>query len=247
MLKKSLIVLLAATLGWASVAFSADTKPGIETIKAAFPGLKAEEIHETPVDGWYEIMLGPQVAYVSSDAKYVMRGDLIELETNHNYTAARMNTARVDALAAVPDDESITFSPDDVKYSMTVFTDIDCGYCRKLHGEIAELEKRGVEVKYLFFPRAGPGSASWEKAESVWCADDRNAAMTAAKSGKPVEPKACGDAAIAQQYALGRQVGLTGTPTIVTESGEIISGYLPADRLVSRLAQSTKEGTPVSD
>ncbi|MFK8015947.1 MAG: DsbC family protein [Gammaproteobacteria bacterium] len=246
MLKKSLFVLLGATLAWASVAFSADTKPGIETVKAAFPGLSADEIHETPVDGWFEIMLGAKVAYVSADAKYVMRGDLIELATNFNHTEARMNGARVDALAAVNDDEAITFSPANVKHSMTVFTDIDCGYCRKLHGEIADLEKLGVEVKYLFFPRAGPGTASWEKAESVWCADDRNAAMTAAKAGKPVEPKACGDEAIAQQYALGRQVGLTGTPTIVTESGEIISGYLPAQRLVARLEQSMKTSAAAS-
>ncbi|MEO1575695.1 MAG: DsbC family protein, partial [Pseudomonadota bacterium] len=135
----------------------------------------------------------------------------------------------------------IVFTPDNVKHSLTVFTDIDCGYCRKLHSEIEDLEQLGVEVRYLFFPRAGPGSASWDKAESVWCADDRNAALTDAKAGRPVAPKECGDASIQAQYDMGRAVGLTGTPAIVTSSGELIAGYLPAQRLVTRLEQSMKQ------
>lgn len=247
MFKKSLFVLLGASLAWAAVAFSADTKPGLESVKAAFPGLGDDEIHETPVDGWYEILLGSQVAYVSADAKYVLRGELIELATNFNYTESRLNGARVQTLAAVNDEETIMFSPAKVKHSMTVFTDIDCGYCRKLHAEMDDLEKLGVEVRYLFFPRAGPGSASWDKAESVWCADDRNAALTDAKAGKPVAPKACGDDAIKEQYALGRAVGLTGTPTIVTETGEVISGYLPAQRLVTRLEASMKAAAAATE
>lgn len=189
MFKKMSYVFLGVALAFAATAFSADTKPGIDTIKAAFPGLGADEIHETPVDGWFEIMLGTQVAYVSGDAKYVMRGELIELATNFNYTNARMNDARIKVLDGVNNDDAIVFTPDNVKHSLTVFTDIDCGYCRKLHAEIADLEKLGVEVRYLFFPRAGPGSASWDKAESVWCADDRNTALTDAKAGRPVVPK----------------------------------------------------------
>jgi len=247
MLRKTLFVFLGAAFTWATLVYAADTKPGIDTVKAAFPGLGDDEIHTTPVDGWYEILLGGQVAYVSADAKYVMRGELIEIATNYNYTESRLNEARVKALAAVNDDEAITFSPDNVKYSMTVFTDIDCGYCRKLHAEISELEALGVEVKYLFFPRAGPGSASWDKAESVWCADDRNQAMTDAKAGKPVTPKACGDDAIKAQYALGRAVGLTGTPTIVTSTGEKISGYLPAKSLVARLAKSAQDSAALAE
>lgn len=240
MLKKATYVLAGVALVWASVAFSSDKSTGIDAIRAAFPGLKAEEIHTTPVDGWYEIMLGPQIAYVSSDAKYVLRGDLIEVASEINFTENRRNQARLNVLSAVPADQAIVFSPDNVKHSMTVFTDIDCGYCRKLHAEMADLEALGVEVTYLFFPRAGPGSASWDKAESVWCADDRNSAMTDAKAGRPVTPKACGDAAIKAQYELGRKVGLRGTPAIVTSSGELISGYLPAKSLVTRLAASEK-------
>ncbi|MFK7885901.1 MAG: DsbC family protein [Gammaproteobacteria bacterium] len=247
MFKKSLFVLLGVAIAWAATAFSADSKPGIDTVKAAFPGLGDSDIHETPVEGWYEIMLGTQVAYVSADAKYVLRGELIELATNYNYTESRLNDARVKTLAAVNNDEAIMFSPNKVKHSLTVFTDIDCGYCRKLHSEMEDLESLGVEVKYLFFPRAGPGSASWDKAESVWCADDRNVALTAAKAGKPVAPKACGDAAIKAQYDLGRQVGLTGTPTIVTSSGELISGYLPAQRLVARLEDAAKKASAAKE
>ncbi|MEM6639285.1 MAG: DsbC family protein [Pseudomonadota bacterium] len=225
-----------------AIVASTATADGIDTIKAAFPGLGDTEVRETPVDGWFEIMLGGQVVYVSSDAKYLMRGDLIELATNFNYTNSRLNEARVEVLASVDDSDAIVFTPDNVKHTMTVFTDIDCGYCRKLHSEIEDLEALGVEVRYLFFPRAGPGSASWDKAESVWCSDDRNAALTSAKAGNTITPNACGDASIKAQYELGRAVGLTGTPAIVTASGELIAGYLPAQRLVTKLEESLKQG-----
>ena len=240
MFKKMTYVLLGAALAWAATAYSADNAPGLETIKAAFPGLSESDIHETPVDGWYEILLGTQVAYVSADAKYVLRGELIELATNFNYTNNRLNQARVKLLADIDNDDAIVFSPDNVKHKLTVFTDIDCGYCRKLHSEIEDLEALGVEVRYLFFPRSGPDTPSWDKAESVWCADDRNTALTDAKAGRPVEPKECGDDSIKAQYDMGRRVGLTGTPAIVTESGELIAGYLPAQRLAARLEQSLK-------
>lgn len=236
MLKKITTLLAGASLFWAAAAFPVDAPEGVDLIREAFPGLKADEVHQTPVPGWYEIMLGSQVAYISSDAKYVMRGDLIELATNTNYTENRRNQARLSVLGQMTEDSAITFSPDKVKHSITVFTDVDCGYCRKLHSEIAQLEGLGVEVKYLFFPRAGPGSNSWQKATSVWCADDRNDAMTSAKAGQPIEPKTC-EAPIQEQYNMGRQVGLRGTPAIVTDTGELISGYLPAQQLVTRLQQ----------
>ncbi len=235
MLKRILTLAVGATVLWGAMAMSADDKKGLETIKAAFPGLTEQDIHPTPVDGWFEIMLGSQVAYVSSDAKYVLRGDLIEIATNVNYTENRRNEARRNGLAKMPDKDAITFGSDQEKHAITVFTDIDCGYCRKLHQEIDQLADRGITVTYLFFPRAGPGSASWSKAESVWCADDRNTALTSAKAGEPVAPKQCGDTPIAAQYDMGRQVGLRGTPAIVTDTGQLISGYLPADRLLAEL------------
>lgn len=247
MLKKATYVLAGMALAWATAAFSVDkADDGLAAIKEAFPGLSEDAIHPTPVDGWYEIMIGPQIAYVSSDARFLLRGDLIEVATEVNYTENRRNAARLDVLDQVTDGDAIVFKPQNVKHSMTVFTDIDCGYCRKLHSEIADLEALGVEVTYLFFPRAGPGSPSWTKAESVWCADDRNAAITDAKAGKPVPPKSCGDKAIAEQYQLGRMVGLRGTPAIVTASGELISGYLPAQSLVQRLAQSEQNAKVAS-
>ena len=236
MLKNISLILVGAGLVWAAVAMSGEKPKGIDAVRDALPGLKTEEIRETPVDGWYEIMLGSQVAYISDDAKYVMRGDLIELATNYNYTEARRNDARLDVLAQLPDEDAIVFAPEKVKHSITVFTDVDCGYCRKLHSEMEQLNGLGVEVKYLFFPRAGPGSRSWNTATSVWCADDRNGAMTTAKAGQAVQPKSC-DTSIQTQYDMGRMVGLRGTPAIVTDTGELISGYLPANQLVGRLEQ----------
>ena len=234
MLKRISLLAASALLVIGAASVSAVKNEGVSAILEAFPGLTENEVQPTPVDGWYEIMLGSQVAYVSADAKYVMRGDLIEVATNANYTENRRNEARKNVLAQMPAENSITFTPLNVKHSITVFTDIDCGYCRKLHTEIADLADRGIEVTYLFFPRAGPGSASWDKAEAVWCADNRNEALTSAKAGQPVEPRKCA-APIAAQYDMGRQVGLRGTPAIVTDSGKLISGYLPADRLLAEL------------
>ncbi len=120
------------------------------------------------------------------------------------------------------------------KYKVTVFTDIDCGYCRKLHSHIAELNQRGVEVDYLFFPRTGLNTPSYDKAVSVWCAKDRKAAFTAAKAGKDPAPAKC-DNPVADQYKLGAQVGVDGTPTILAADGTKIGGYLAPDQLVAKL------------
>ena len=238
MLKKFSLVLAGLSLAlWAGIS-SAEKDVDLSQVLGSFPGLTENDVSPTPVPGLFEVMLGGQIAYVTEDGKYVIQGDLREIATGANLTERRRDGARMELLSGVGDDQQITFTPakTDVAHSITVFTDIDCGYCRKLHSEIDQLEALGVEVKYLFFPRAGPGSASWKKAESVWCADDRNEALTAAKAGQPVEPRACGDAAIAEQYDMGRKVGLRGTPAIVTSSGKLISGYLPAEQLVRSLA-----------
>ncbi|MBT8131275.1 MAG: DsbC family protein [Gammaproteobacteria bacterium] len=206
-----------------------------EAIQARLPGVDSESVRTTPMDGVCEIAIGPQIVYVSPDANYLLRGDIIEITSNVNIPDQRRASARARAMEGVTADQTIVFSPEEVKHSITVFTDIDCGYCRKLHLEMAELNAKGIEVRYLFFPRSGPNTRSWEKAQEVWCSDDRKAALTTAKQGQDVGTKACESAPIQEQYQLGQMVGLRGTPAIVTESGELISGYLPANALAARL------------
>ncbi len=228
------IIALAALVLAANIS-AADTVCDAETIQARLPGVDPTSVTTTPVDGLCEIAIGPQIVYVSPDANYLMRGDIIEIVSNINLTDKRRTSARARVLDGLDQKDMIVFAPDKVKHTIKVFTDIDCGYCRKLHNEIDDLNAKGIEVQYLFFPRSGPNTRSWEKAEQVWCSDDRNAALTAAKRGDDPSGEICDDASVAEQYQMGQMVGLRGTPAIVTESGELISGYLPADALLKRL------------
>lgn len=210
-------------------------------IAAQLPAVSAEDINDSPIDGIYEIALGSQVAYISADGRYLFTGDIIDLKRQINLTDARRNDARVEALGALGENKMIVFSPESKpKHSISVFTDIDCGFCRKLHGEMGQLNELGVEVRYLFYPRQGPGTESWAKADHVWCAPDRQTALTRAKQGEQVESKSC-DTPVSTHYEMAQQVGLRGTPAIVTEDGTLLSGYLPAKDLLAQLDYLAKQ------
>jgi thiol:disulfide interchange protein DsbC len=146
-------------------------------------------------------------------------------------------------LAKIKNVEMIIFSPDKTKHTITVFTDIDCPYCQKLHAEIEDYNKAGIEVRYLMFPRAGVDSPSYKKAISVWCANDSNKALTDAKQGKKVEAKTC-ENPIQSQMTVAQMVGVTGTPAIVLEDGEMLPGYRPVKEMsvvLDRLASAKTE------
>ncbi|MFK8030717.1 MAG: DsbC family protein [Gammaproteobacteria bacterium] len=208
----------------------------LDAVRKKFPALSPDDIAEAPVPGWFEIDSGGQVLYISGDGKYALRGDLIDLETRVNLTDLRRNTARQNLMASIGQEDMIVYSPEgETKHQITVFTDVDCGYCRKLHQEMDAYHQEGIEIRYLFYPRSGPNTASWEKAASVWCSDDRNEALTKAKAGERLSPQQCDASSINDQFEAGRKVGLRGTPAIVTESGELISGYMPAKALVTRI------------
>ena len=128
-------------------------------------------------------------------------------------------------------DNFITFSPKKVDYSVAVFTDIDCTYCRRLHRQIQEYLDQGIEVRYLLYPRNGPQTDSWKKAADVWCAKDRNTALTAAKMDQEFETRPCNSDSITTIFALGQDIGLRGTPAIVFADGTLVAGYLPAAQL----------------
>ncbi len=166
---------------------------------------------------------------------YALTGDLYDLGSNKNLTEARRRELRREMLAAVPDSQTLVFSPKDPKYTISVFTDVDCGYCRKLHSQIAEYNRLGVRVRYLFFPRSGPDTESWHKAESVWCSADRNDALTRAKRGETLKAKPCGPTPVAKEHQLGEDIGVQGTPSIVLANGEMLPGYVPPAMLVDHL------------
>ena len=153
-----------------------------EELAATLPGVEVQDINDTPIPGMYEVAVGPQVAYVSDDGRYFIQGDLYDLDSNQNLTEQRRARARVDVLAEIDPSTMIVFSPapEDVKHTVTVFTDIDCGYCRQLHREMDQVNALGVAVQYVAYPRTGPDTDSWDKADRVWCAPDRNTAFTEA-------------------------------------------------------------------
>jgi thiol:disulfide interchange protein DsbC len=236
------VTALIATIALPISAFSADADAELETVRAKVAGMfdmiDPGDINASPVDGWYTVQKGSVVAYVSSDGRYLLQGDLIDLDLGVNLTELSRNDSRRELVASLKDDEAILFSPADAKYSVTVFTDIDCTYCRKLHSEIDQYMSQGIAVRYVLYPRNGRRSHAWATSENVWCASDRNSALTAAKLDREFETSSCDASMIARHYKLGQDIGLTGTPAIVTEDGTLIGGYLPAEALSTRLAQA---------
>jgi thiol:disulfide interchange protein DsbC len=204
------------------------------------PGVAAENIRPSLVPGVLEVARGAEVFYVTADARYVFAGDLYDLVDEDNVSEKRRRDVRSAMLTAVPESQMIVFGPKIAKYTVTVFTDIDCGFCRKLHNEMPKYNELGIRVRYLFYPRTGPNTESWQKAVSVWCAKDRNEAMTRAKRGEDLPAGRCGKTPVDRDFEIGRDMVVTGTPSIVLPDGEMISGYRAAPALLKLLQASAR-------
>lgn len=210
---------------------SAELQKVRDTVSERFAEIDPQEIFESPIEGWYTIRKGAIIAYISADGRYLLQGDMIDLQDNSNLTEQARNDARVVMLSAVPDEDLIIFSPDKVQHSVSIFTDIDCTFCRRLHSQIDDYMEQGIEIRYFLYPRNGPSSPSWAKAEKVWCADDRNEALTLAKLDKEYSTHICDSSIVSNHYLMGQDVGLRGTPAIVLHDGTLFSGYLPPAQL----------------
>ncbi|WP_126455768.1 DsbC family protein [Sulfuriflexus mobilis] len=215
---------------------SADDRAAIrKSLAEVMPGETQYSISDMPIKGIYEVDFGDGFIYLSADGRYAIKGEIIDLQKNINLTEQKRAEARLGALAGISREEMLIYPADKgKKYSITVFTDIDCGYCRRLHQEMKAYTSRGIEVKYAFYPRAGRVSASFDKAVSVWCADDRHAAMDAAKSGKAIENKQCPNP-VGKHMDAAAVLGVAGTPTIFTQDGQRLPGYVPAAQLEQML------------
>jgi thiol:disulfide interchange protein DsbC len=198
-------------------------------------GLKLEDVRMTPINGVYEITRDSMISYTSSDGRYVIMGDMIDIDSDANLSENRRRGIRNRIIESVPESEMIVYSPKDPKYTVTVFTDIDCGYCRKLHSQMAEYNRLGIRVRYLFYPRSGPDTESWHKAEAVWCASNRNDALTKAKLDEAVKSTKCATGVIARDWELGHKLSVEGTPAILLPSGEMLPGYSPPAQLARYL------------
>lgn len=244
-MKKFLVMMLACVLP-ISIALAADAdfdeqeKRIRQTLKVYLPNLIPDTVADSKVPGLYELTFGPRVVYVAGEGRYLLQGKVIDLETREDMTDSRSRGLRMDALESLGEDKMIVYSPKEKKHTITVFTDIDCGYCRKLHAEMGKYNDAGIEVRYLFYPRAGIGSKAYDKAVSVWCADDRRHAMDIAKAGELPAARKC-ENPVAEEYELGQSFGISGTPAIILEDGDILPGYVPASRLAKALDQAKAE------
>lgn len=230
-------LLAAALLGAMSVsavaADDADAKARA-AILSLVPGAKIDSIADAAMPGFFEVVIQGQIVYVSQDGKYLVQGSIFDIASKTDLTEASRGKQRRAALAGVGADKRISYRGETTKHTVTVFTDIDCGYCRRMHQQMPEYNKLGIAIEYLFFPRAGVGSESFDKAVSVWCAPDRAKALTDAKAGTELEKKECANP-IGEEYALGQQIGVSGTPAVIAADGTQVGGYLPPEQLLQRL------------
>lgn len=204
----------------------------------ARPGLPIETIAESPIKGMYTVNLkgGQQVLHITDDGVFFIAGDLYQVTEAElvNVTESSRNGKRKELLDSLDESEMLVYAPEKRLKTVTVFTDIDCTYCRKLHQEVPALNELGIAVRYLAYPRAGISSGSYDKLVSAWCADDPQAALTDAKAGKQIPAKTCANP-VAKHYRLGSSFGVNGTPALVLEDGELLPGYMPAAALAAKL------------
>lgn len=224
-----------------SLAADSDADQAIrKSLHAVQPDLPIEAIAESPMPGIYQVQLqGGRQLYASADGQFLMQGYLFQVKGGRaiNLTEREESRGVAKTINAIPAEEMVVFTGKQPKTHITVFTDTDCGYCQKLHSEVAELNRLGIEVRYVAFPRQGVASPAYKELVSVWCAKDRQAAMNLAKSRQQVPVAEC-DNPVAKQYALGQMIGVSGTPAIVLANGKIIPGYQPAAQLAKIALES---------
>ncbi|MEZ5538370.1 MAG: DsbC family protein [Pseudomonadales bacterium] len=243
-MKKILASLIASTalvsLAHASAPVPAEQANVLRAaVQKARPGISIGEMRTSSIPGLFEVDLGGKdTVYMSADGKYLITGTMYRVENKKfvNVADERMQPMRVQKLAAIKKEDMVVFSPQGkAKSYFTVFTDIDCGFCRKLHKEVPKLNAMGIEVRYLAYPRTGVPSPSADKLATVWCAKNRQEALTQMKNGASLPTQTCANNPIAAQYQLGNDLGISGTPALFTPSGELLPGYMPAEELAETL------------
>lgn len=192
------------------------------------PQIEVDYVGAAPLPGFREVIVGGQLVYVSDDGKYLVQGTVVEIATKNELTqsSAALSKYRQDLLKTLKTSDRIVFTPAKPDYTVSIFTDIECGYCRKLHSQIAEYNRRGIAIEYLAFPRMGLGSKDHTDMISVWCAPDRKRAMTDAKNGVPVAARNC-TSPVDMQFNVGKRLGVSGTPAVYAPDGTQLGGYLP--------------------
>ena len=256
MLKKGWLALCVG--GWMFGACAAETvavPPAGEAVTPAVDAMVRQAVHglsskvevdsiaSSPLPGFYQVIASGQMLYVSADGKYLLNGDLLDLSRKQNVSEAAWAGFRKAALAKVQPTQRIVFAPAHPKYTVSVFTDVNCGYCRALHERIAAYNQAGIAVEYLAWPRegvtttAGRPTPTYTEMASVWCATDPKAALSAAMHGQAPKPASCSNP-VASQFALGLKLGVNGTPTIIGPDGRTLGGFVTPEQLLLALQKN---------
>ena len=239
---RKLLIILFLMVSQLSLVGAVAAKSGsdeiLEKLKKARPDFQFGEVTSTPIKGIYKssIANGPTI-YLTADGKYFFAGDFFEVGAKGlvNLGEKEMEKDRAVALSKLHLDDLVIFSPSETKAYVYVFTDVDCYYCQKLHQEMPALNELGIEVRYLAYPRAGIGSPSYRKIASAWCADNPTESLTKLKNGEDISDNVCDPNPVAEHFRLGGQLGVAGTPALVTADGQLLPGYMPAAKLAEAL------------
>lgn len=252
MWKKLMFALCLGGVAVAAQAADTGVPPEVEkTVRAAIesfgPKVRIESVTPSPVPGFYRVIASGQMVYVTADGKYMLNGDLVDVAKRHSLNDDAWAGFRKTELARVPAAQRIVFAPPHPKTTLTVFTDVNCGFCRKLHEHIDDFMKAGIAVEYLAWPRegvtttAGNPTPTYTEMVSVWCAADRKSAFTAAKQGKAPKAATC-DNPVQAEFELGQRLGVDGTPAIFTADGRQLGGYVTADQVLDDLRKHPTGG-----
>ncbi|HZX71433.1 MAG TPA: DsbC family protein [Rhodanobacter sp.] len=247
-------MMLLGLLGSASQVFAAPapapvvgptiTPAAVQMVQQAIHKLSAkvdvDSIQPAKLPGFYQVIASGQMVYISTDGKYLMHGDVVDLGQGKNLSDEAWAKFRKTALAKVPASQRIVFAPPHPKYTVTVFTDVNCGFCRALHEHVAAFNKAGIAVEYLAWPREGVTTTSgnltptYKEMVSVWCAKDPKAALTAATKGHAPPAATCANP-VEDQFELGLKVGVSGTPAIYGPNGNVLGGFVTPEQLLKSL------------
>ena len=235
--KKVLVASAIIATSLVSLVANAADETAIREKLTTMLGLEVDSFADSPVKGLVQVSTNRGLFYVSENGEYLLQARVFNIDENmRNETEVALSSLRLDGVKEMAS-SAITFKAKEEKHVITVFTDITCGYCRKLHNEIGELNDSGITVRYLAFPRSGLNSENYEDMVSVWCAANPQQALTDAKAGDNVASASCKNK-VAEQYMLGQKLGVNGTPNIILPDGSLVPGYQPAELLVQALEQA---------
>ena len=230
--------LLAVSSLLASLSFTAlaseENVAKLKTKLESVLGLKVTEVNKLATNDLYEVLTDRGLLYVSGDGRYVLQGTVYDLDNKQDITKQKMASIRAGKMDNYAD-SMIVYPAKNEKYQVTVFTDVDCGYCQRLHSQMADYNKLGITIRYLAFPRGGPRSPAWGKMQSLWCSDNQHQAMNELKSGSKIAQATC-DNKVAEHYQLGIEFGVNGTAALILDDGTMIPGYQPPEQLFEILS-----------